>query len=735
MDSSAVRRVASFCRLWGTLRYFHPYLAYRGINWDSAFVAAIPAVEASRAPGEYRAAITSLLAPLGDPGHRVLEPEEKGTAKTNVSRPRSLFTGDSVLVITIDDYASLDSWTGTGADDLRPMTGMIHRACGVVFDLRMTRPPSEDEQGTLDETLKNSGLLRRLSARPIRGPGQRVRMHTGYPPQEGSTSGGYTSAFCTTDGAVVKAGPAGRQGKVAFLVNQNSEIPAAALGLQSTGDAVIIAEGSAREGPLVRTHRFDAGEGIVVEFRLGELVYEDGTTGLCIDSTVAPPPAGAPDGALQAAVNLARGGTLSPRARISLPACAWTITDSAYLTPPYPSHPRRLLAAARIWVIFNYFFPYKPLMKEDWDGALERSLPGLAAARDSMEYALAVAELVARVHDSHAFIYSPALDQYFGTGRPPLVVRPVEGLPVVTSLLDDSVATACGVRVGDVVLEVDGERADLRSERFGRYVAASTPQALNRNVYARLLNGPDSSFARIVVRGRDNNRRELVLPRRASYVRGAWRKGDILKMLPGNIGYADLDRLPPTMVDSMFDAFRQTKGIIFDMRGYPRGTAWSIAPRLTERTHVGAASFYRPTVFFPDGPEGEYLEQHEQYGFVQQIPPTDKWRYGGKTVMLIDDRTQSQAEHSGLFYRAANGTHFVGSPTAGANGDITNFRVPGDILICFSGQGVTYPDGRQLQRVGLLPDVAAAPTIKGIREGKDEVLDAALKYLRRQLRP
>jgi hypothetical protein len=58
--------------------------------------------------------------------------------------------------------------------------------------------------------------------------------------------------------------------------------------------------------------------------------------------------------------------------------------------------------------------------------------------------------------------------------------------------------------------------------------------------------------------------------------------------------------------------------------------------------------------------------------FLQRLPRTDKFRYHGKTVLLIDERTMSQAEHTGLFFEAANGTQFIGSPTAGANGDVTN---------------------------------------------------------------
>jgi C-terminal processing protease CtpA/Prc len=102
--------------------------------------------------------------------------------------------------------------------------------------------------------------------------------------------------------------------------------------------------------------------------------------------------------------------------------------------------------------------------------------------------------------------------------------------------------------------------------------------------------------------------------------------------------------------------------------------------------------------------------------------------------MLIDERAISQAEHTGLFLEAANGTKFIGSPTAGANGDVTSFCVPGGIWISFTGQAVRHADGRQLQRVGLQPDIAVRPTLKGIRAGKDEVLERAVEYLTKEIK-
>ena len=125
------------------------------------------------------------------------------------------------------------------------------------------------------------------------------------------------------------------------------------------------------------------------------------------------------------------------------------------------------------------------------------------------------------------------------------------------------------------------------------------------------------------------------------------------------------------------------------------------------------------------------MDQGRQgYRFTRRIPPQRlPVHYDGKTVMLINEETLSQAEHTGLFFKAANDTEFIGSATAGASGDVTTFRLPGGIIVSFTGQSVRHADGRQLQRVGLQPDVEVRPTTEGIRAGEDEVLQRAIDYL------
>ena len=71
--------------------------------------------------------------------------------------------------------------------------------------------------------------------------------------------------------------------------------------------------------------------------------------------------------------------------------------------------------------------------------------------------------------------------------------------------------------------------------------------------------------------------------------------------------------------------------------------------------------------------------------------------------------------------------------TQGANGDVTLMVLPGNLPVSFSGHDIRHADGRQLQRLGIQPHVRVAPTIRGMIEGRDEILDAAVKYLQKKV--
>lgn len=118
------------------------------------------------------------------------------------------------------------------------------------------------------------------------------------------------------------------------------------------------------------------------------------------------------------------------------------------------------------------------------------------------------------------------------------------------------------------------------------------------------------------------------------------------------------------------------------------------------------------------------VEDTFQYAY-----PAGKSVYRGTVAVLIDAGAFSQSEHTALFLEAATKVVFVGTPTAGTDGEVTGIVLPGGVRAHFAAMSIRHADGRPLQRVGILPDVWVEPTLTGIQQGRDEVLDRAVSML------
>jgi C-terminal processing protease CtpA/Prc len=728
-----INRLLGLFKCWGAIKVFHPYLAYRtDLDWDAALVSAIPKVYAAHNAREYAAAVQEMLSILGDLVTRVVHPEHLAPIPPpHETQPSFEFTSDEILVVKINYYQDIFD-INSASQRLAAIQTEIPKACAILFDLRAAAPVSPG-LGDLSFAFRLSEITALLSTTPLVTAGERSRMHIGLVPQISSMGFPYTSAFQVTDGCTIMPASEAHDLPIVFLINAWSELPPEALALQIGGKAAILVEGSASDISLgIDTHSVTLSDGIKVKFRLNEIVNADGSAGLLPDLVI-PPPQSPEEGDIAYTVALALLRDFKPNKvnRNPLPVHAAHLPEKAYPEMVLPPLEYRLLAACRIWTAIHYFFPYKDLIEEDWNDVLREFIPKMEQANTALRYHLVVAEMVTHTHDSHSTVFSPVLDQHFGNAYPPVRLQIIENIPVVTAILDEALANASGVRQGDVVLTIEGQDAMERITECARYIPASTSQSLMHRAAQASLSGREDSFVSFIVHHQDRLPREVKLPRKAKFGHFlvSQRSGEVVMLLTEEIGYADLDRLEDSGVDEMFERLKNAKAIIFDMRGFPHGTAWSIAPRLSEVDGVKAALIQRPFLIGPDE-----TELSTSYTILQPIPSTEKCRYKGKTVMLIDERAISQAEHTGLFFEAANGTKFIGSPTAGANGDITNLNVPGGIIITFTGQAIRHIDGRQLQRIGLIPDIGVCPTIAGLQSKRDEVLETAIEYLESELK-
>ncbi|MBA3499153.1 MAG: S41 family peptidase [Myxococcota bacterium] len=694
--SDRIERVIGAARVWSKAKFFHPYLAYRDIDWDGAFVRALPKIEAATTVEQYKAAINEMLGKLGDPVTRI----------PDAAAPSSVPAGDAVswptpgvLMIDMAGFAK-------GGFDFRGFEkrgAEIEKAAVnakvLVIDLRTSEPA----------WVSAAAVSYFVNALPAieEWPVQRGLEHRGWRTQEGATSGGYYSAFITTGAAPGAKPKASGPQHVVFVADSRSSLPVEAIALQASGRATIVATGSLDPAGTVDVVEVALPGDLTATVRLGESEW-----GPPIADVIAKDPR-------PRALEIARTQTHKPRTpkRVDLPPLR-VRDDADYADTIYPSRELRILAAVRVWGTLDQFFPYRYLIT-DWDGAFREMLPRIEKAPDRETYINVLRELGVRAGDGHIGVAIAVPDPKMPLrGRLGAQIRLVEGKATVVRTVDKALA------VGDVIEAVDGKPVATFMAEKRPITSGSTAEAREQRIANSLGFGDDGTIAKLSVRNAKGVR-EVAVPRAAANLTTLFEAADAphWKKLANNIGYVNMMLLTVPEVPKMLDELRNTRAIVFDLRGYPNGTLFTLAPRLNKKRAKHGAQFLRPLVM---GDAGDIRIRVFQR--INELPASAPI-YQGRVVVLIDDRAISQAEHTCLFLAEAAGATFVGSPTHGANGDITALRLPGALRMNFTGQEVRWVDGRQLQKVGVQPNIVVRPTLRGVRAGRDEVLDRAVSAI------
>lgn len=718
-------RLAGLCRVWGVVKYFHPALAYQPVDWDLALVQAIPKVRAAKTSADYADAVDAMLAVLHDPNTHVVRPPAAvpvpaTNAVSSGKQPSVKTLPDGTAVITLTDYSQFSDYSAIGAVAQAIQSAKTAKA--LVFDLRRQGDAAVNADSDQSSFVLSQALIAALPSVIVQDlalPVSRHRMHLGYTPADGDDHGGYYSAFVTPQGAFLPAsGEAKSARPMAFLVNAGSvDIHDILGGLQAAHLAAVVQDGPSAEESGVNAEPVSLPDGVQAVVRLSETVNPNGSIGFHPDMTAAAASPGT-DPAMDAALrSLRAAGAAAGPVTVAARTYGAPLADKRYDDMAFPSAEYRLLALFRFWNIINYVYPYKDLIGRPWDDVLTEYIPQMEADTDTHAYGVTAARMIAEIHDSHGFAFIPALFKETRWALP-VVLREVQGQTIGAALPSPSAAP--GLHVGDIITAVDGELVPARRARLGALYAASTPQALSYQVSSVLLGGLKTVPAVLTIQDAAGRTHTVTLPRTERYVLPPPRPTPVYGVLPSGLGYMGLGRLMPADVDKAFAAVAKTPGLIFDMRGYPNGTAWAIAPYLASRPVIGA----RFEIPEPQSPEDTSVSRSEY-----QIVPNPAYHYKGKVAVLIDESAISQAEHTCLFLEAACHPAFVGTPTQGANGEVTNAVLPGGIAFNFTGMSVRHGDGRQLQRLGIQPTLRVATTIAGLREGRDEVLEAAVKLL------
>ena len=398
--------------------------------------------------------------------------------------------------------------------------------------------------------------------------------------------------------------------------------------------------------------------------------------------------------------------------------------EKPYKGAVYPGAEMRLLGLARYWNIIEYFYPYKYRIGEVWNQVLTEMIPAFKDAPDTIAYHLAMRELTVKLNDSHAGFVTDYTYLHFGNKWAPFKFKLIDNKAVVTGFYNDSLCTKNDIRHGDVFLTVNHKSiGDIIKEQW-KYVSASNDATKLSHLWYGIFNGATDSVEVTYERNGEVNTKELY---RYTYTMESMYpkfqkldKKDICKILDGNIGYVNMAGLVPGQVRAILRKVKGTRAIIFDVRNYPYGAMYKIASFLNPEKKTFAIATV-PDINYP----GMYKYSNESLTCGHK----NKKAYKGKVVLLFNEKTISHAEFTLMALQTAPNVMSIGSTTAGADGDVSDFTFPGGYSTTFTGLGIYYPDKRETQRVGIIPDIVVHPTIEGIRSNRDEVLEKALEVL------
>jgi C-terminal processing protease CtpA/Prc len=394
----------------------------------------------------------------------------------------------------------------------------------------------------------------------------------------------------------------------------------------------------------------------------------------------------------------------------------------------------RVASFARLWSEVKYNFVFLAQRKElDWERMLELYLPRIMAAKTDEEYVTVLKEAVALLRDGHSAVQGGG-----ATDRPPVLVKPVEGRPVVTALAEIPELKTKGVAPGMELIAVDGTTVPQRLKQIYPTVFASTAQSREVVAFRRLLEGPPNSIARAVFRDLDGKevevelrRDEMTAPAKALPWRPPvleWRQlGEgIVYMALNSFGSASIVK----RFDEEFDKLAGARGLILDLRNNGGGsTSYGdqiigrfIRPGERLKGSLWKTREYRPAFRAWGKPEEWYEGAHDDV--TARATP-----YLGPIMVLLGSDTFSAAEDFVATLKSSKRATLVGSPTGGSTGQPLSVPLYRAFArICTKWDRLA--DGTEFVGVGVQPDVLAYPTRRDIAQGRDPVLERAVEMLR-----
>ena len=383
----------------------------------------------------------------------------------------------------------------------------------------------------------------------------------------------------------------------------------------------------------------------------------------------------------------------------------------------------------------------------DWDAVRRELRTASARARTMADVRLAIGAMFARLGESHfalipaeaAAAWDEPQAEQESLGDVGLEFRLLDGVVVVSRVAEGSSAAQSGVHAG-WTLERLGEldvapfvrdRLQVGDVRARRLAALQLPLALISR-----SQGAVGSVVPLVLRDGDGDVRRVKLRRqtvdadlvryghmpplfvRFESTRRVGEEGEgCVGMLRFNVW---MTPIMPRMDDAMV-AFRECRGVVMDLRGNVGGVAAMVMGMggyfLDSTASFGTMTMRGGALRYVSNPR-----RSDRAG--NALPP-----FGGTLAILVDDLSVSTSEIFAAGLQAMGRARVFGDRTAGQALPSMLTRLPNGDVMQYVVADFTAPDGRRLEARGVAPDELLPLRRGALLEGRDEALEAALRWI------
>jgi carboxyl-terminal processing protease len=270
-----------------------------------------------------------------------------------------------------------------------------------------------------------------------------------------------------------------------------------------------------------------------------------------------------------------------------------------------------------------------------------------------------------------------------------VIIAPIAGFP----------AEKAGLKAKDIIIAIDGQDAS----------------GLNVDEAVKRIRGTEGTSVKLTIIRNSQDRLEFTIVRDIITIPSV-----TSKILDGNIGYINISRFAEDtsgLVDGVAKSFKSknVKGVVLDLRNDPGGY-------LDAAVNVSGQWLKSGQIILQEKRAGKVIQTYtaESNGRLIGVP----------TVVLIDEGSASASEITAGALKDNKAAKVVGVTSYG-KGSVQGFTTfsAGDVIKVTIARWYT-PQGKNIDKEGIGPDLKVELTDANITAGKDTQLEAALNLLK-----